>query len=683
MSLVQDPPATTTSPAPLGDPHERPANGDPRQRPAWADPQQGVIEEARKRQRRRRVRVGIGASIVAVGLMALAFVLETSHATPARRGATRRPMPAGHASTSSAPDFNVRFAPTLNVGQAGWQLFYEEHGTQAGGEANGPALSSDPIVASFGGGSGSSHRWVSKLVTTPNVAAILVDGKTRVPTVPLRGLPYGFRAARIVTAVSSTEERVPQGPGSRPLGPSSLVPLDAEGQPIQYKPNNRTPSQGKVRSWEYPAATPDGSCGLRASGLSGLTAQSGKVLSGVRPYPAALVGGQIAGHAFLPCVSVLYHLRGMPLQALILLDAANPHARVAALPDFKPVRGAPEFVDQGGLTARRQGGAWLIVSQGAGVAQRVQLLRHLRGLVSLSSPIPASASVPEVGQANAPPPPTNPVELRVAPALQAGALGWEYVETEANGAGGGSCCSALTHPAQILSGSKSSGSGPWWTATVLAAPEVAAVSLEGRAPVPTRSGGLPYGMRSAIVPVKHLGVTPVAYDAHGQQVKTKGFETLPKRHEFEGPYAPHTWTAPASPPASAACALSASGLSGLSPIGGGVVLHVTGYKVFESHAFQSCADTDYRLGKSTLLAAVLLDAEHPGSKPAALPYMKPVSGLPGVFEALGGGFMHGLNGSHELTAKRLPGAWLVVTGGSGPAQQHKALRSLHASVHIQ
>jgi hypothetical protein len=389
------------------------------------------------------------------------------------------------------------------------------------------------------------------------------------------------------------------------------------------------------------------------------------------------------GHAFLPCVSVEYHLQGVPLQALIMLDAAHPGARAASLPDFKPVRESPGFLDEGGLTARREGGAWLIVGQGRGVAQRVDLLRHLTALVKLGSLVPASTGVPEVGQGSAPPPPTRPAKLRVAPALEAGALGWEYIETEAGGGKSSACCSALTHPAQLLGASKDlgRGSGPWWTGTVITAPAVAAVSVEGRAPVPTRSGGLPYGMRYAAVAVKSAGVTPVAFNARGQRVVAAGFEALPKRHEFEGPYAPHAWTAPAPPPA-ASCELSVSGLSGLSPVGGDVVLRVKGYRMFESRAFQSCADTYYTLDSSTLEAAVLLDAEHPGVTPAALPYLTPAPGAAGVFDAPGGFIRGGRGGSNNLTAERLPGAWLVVTGGSGSAQQLELLRRLHATTHL-
>lgn len=671
MASVQTPPPPTSN---LVSSH------DSAQPLEWLDPQQGVIEEARKRQRRRRARLAVAGTIVAVGLMALAFVLESSHASSARQGASD----ARRSASSSGPDFNVRFAPALEVGRTGWQLFYEEHGAQMGGEGIGAALSSDPIVASDGSGASGSHRMIANFVTTSNVAFIQLNGNTRVPTVALPGLPYGFRAAHVVTTVSSAEESLPSGVGRQTQSTVSPVPLNAEGQPIPFRPNNLDPAQGTVRSWEYPGTTPTGSCGLSASNLGGLTAQGGKALRDMRPYPAKLAGGQIAGHAFLPCLSVLYHLHSVPLQAEILLDAAHPYSRAAALPDFKPVTSAPGFVDQGSLTAKREGIAWVIVGQGSGVSQRVELLRHLHALIMRGSLVQASTGVRQAGQADASPPPAPPFTLQVTPALQAGALGWQYLEREGSIGASGSCCSALTHPATIIGVSKDlrRSPGPWSIASVLTAPEVAAVSFEGRKPVLTHPDGLPYGMRFAVLPVKRTGATPVAFNASGQLIKAKGFETLPKRHQFEGPYAPHAWTAPAQPPSPAACEISASGSSGLASIGGSVVLHVTGYPLFESRAFQSCADTYYTLGGSRLQAAILLDAEHPGSRPAALPDMRPASGASGLFEAPGRGLMQLGGGSHQLTAKRLQGAWLVVTGGSGTAQQREVLRHLQASIHV-
>ncbi len=356
----------------------------------WPDPQQGVIEEARRRQWRRRRRLAI-VTAIAVPLIALVGALI---------GGSRANLPhpgvAAHSSAVSARAgklaFNVRLAPVLEVGRAGWRVFYEEAGAQAGSTTTGIAVSSDAYLSDEGGSRGGSHLWTTRIVTTPNVASILAEGRTRVPTVTLPGLPYGYRAARILTPIENTETTVAPHGDPRPggMGPRSLVPLEAEGQPIGSKPQRETPLQATVRSWDHPGRTPGGSCGLRASPMPGLTAQGGRVATAIRPYSASAGGQQIVGHAFLPCVSVEYHLQDQPLRALVLLDAAHPSARAAMLPDFNSVSGAPGFFDQGGLTAKREGNTWLVVAQGRGVAQRVELLRHLTALVKLDSFVPAA-----------------------------------------------------------------------------------------------------------------------------------------------------------------------------------------------------------------------------------------------------------------------------------------------------
>jgi hypothetical protein len=355
------------------------------------DPQQGVIEEARRRQQRRRTRLQVAMVIAAVLIAVVWALIEDSQAKPAQAGA------AGHTSGANpkagrSPGFSVRIAPTMEVGRAGWQLFYEEAGEQVGGVSVGPAVRDDAYLAEDGDSSGSSSVWTTRIITAPNVAAISIEGKTRVPTVPLSGLPYGYRAARVLTPIESTQTPARPG-GLRPPGPRSLLPLEADGRTVSSKPQRMTPLQAVVRSWTYPRRAPEGSCGLRASSMPGLTVQSGQVATAISPYSARAGGRQIVGHAFLPCVSVHYDLRSTPLRALILLDAAHPSARAAALPDFKPVSGSPRFFEQGGLTARREGNAWLIVAQGTGAAQRVELLRHLTALVRLRSLVRAVAVI--------------------------------------------------------------------------------------------------------------------------------------------------------------------------------------------------------------------------------------------------------------------------------------------------
>ena len=339
---------------------------------------------------------------------------------------------AANLSASGLQGFTASFKPVLRVGDPGWNVSFEEHSVIRAGAVTSPAVSSDPIFGYSTGSVGGSHEQRTILLTTPNVTAILVNDKTRVPTFALPGLPYGYRAARIVTAAPA-EERIPPGLGRRPSRrPESFVALDAHGQPIHSPRQREALSQGSVRVWEYPGKTPQGACGLRASPPSGLTARHGEVLSDVQPYPSGLTGAQIVGHAFLPCVHVEYHLQGLSLQAWILLDAAHPGARVAALPDFRAVPGVSGFMQEDDFTARREGNAWLVVSQGSGLAQRVAMLRHLTGLFRLGALVPASSGVAESGHANAPEPAIPSISVRAFPALEAGAFGWDSTEAPAS-----------------------------------------------------------------------------------------------------------------------------------------------------------------------------------------------------------------------------------------------------------
>lgn len=324
-------------------------------------PDQGVIEEARRRQRRRRIRILLASLITAtfIGVIAWALSDEASHTGPAHADEANRTQ-AINTSDSRAQTFNIRLVPMLTVGRAGWCTVIEENGVTGGSACGGVPTPSRPFLQIYGWGGGGSHYETVAAVTDPQVTAILVDGRRRVPTVPLPGLQYGMRGARIVT----------------PTAPR-LVALDEHAHQIPQHWTN-TPLQATVHSWRYPSRPPQGSCQLRAVGLPGLSTRGGEVASAILPYP-----GQLVGHAFLPCVVTDYYMQHLPLRAMIVLDAAHPRAHAAVLPDFKAVRGAPGFFSEGGLTARRSANAWLIVGQGSGLAQRMRLLRHLTPIIEL------------------------------------------------------------------------------------------------------------------------------------------------------------------------------------------------------------------------------------------------------------------------------------------------------------
>ncbi|MCW2970201.1 MAG: hypothetical protein JWO23_1328 [Solirubrobacterales bacterium] len=327
-------------------------------------PDQGVIEEARRRQRRRRIHVAVATVTVAALVGAIAWML----AGGASRAEHGHGFQAGATATVRSSDphvaaFDVRVVPWLSVGRAGWCLVVEEHGVAGVSACGDVPERSMPVLDVLGWSYGGSRHETQVAVTDPQVAAVLVGGTRRVSTVPLAGLPYGMRGARILAPAGST-----------------LVALDRQGHQMTQHWSN-TPRQGSVRSWRYPSRPPQGACRLVATGLPGIAARGGEVASAIRSFR-----GQLVGYAFLPCMATTYYLQHEPLRATVVLDAAHPGAHPAMLPDFKPVRRARGFFAEGGaggLTARRSQNAWLIVGQGTGAAQRIRLLRHLTATVRL------------------------------------------------------------------------------------------------------------------------------------------------------------------------------------------------------------------------------------------------------------------------------------------------------------
>ncbi len=209
---------------------------------------------------------------------------------------------------------------------------------------------------------------------------------------------------------------------------------------------------------------------------------------------------------------------------------------------------------------------------------------------------------------------------------------------------------------------------------VLTTPAVASVLVNGTRRVPTRVvPGLLYGLRAAhvVLPV-HVVRSPsgrlgfrappeprlLALAANGRAIAT-------------APVIPHPAPGAMS---SGPCRLTARGIPGLAPqwshVASSIIAAPAG---LVGPAFFSCIDVEYYLGKWPLDAAVLLDAAHPGSPPAAIPGLDPVPGHAGFFN--GPGDFKG-----ELTATRRGETWLVVAGGSGLAQRLRVLSHLSATI---
>lgn len=359
--------------------------GSAESRPNAIGPDQGVIEEARRRQRRRRTRGAIGAMLVAAGVGGVVLILlGGSSKSLVRDSGSGGHVPFAHARNTGRADFKVQVTPNLAGGFAGWTVLVEERGGFEGGSGGPPPVSSTPL---FGGTFANTRTSQSVFtLTTPQVAAVLVPGKARVPTLALPELPYGWRAARIVLAVKARP--APDRPGSTitvppaPLPPLTLVALDRSGHPIaEGHPSEQ--AQTPTLYWEYPARPARGACALHARGLSALSPRWGNVATVIRAFP-----GRIVGRAFLSCIDTEYYLHNWPLDVAILLDAEHPGHPPAPIPNMTGISGAPGFYDarsgfSGELTATRYGPTWLVIEGGSGPGQRIQVLRHLTATVKL------------------------------------------------------------------------------------------------------------------------------------------------------------------------------------------------------------------------------------------------------------------------------------------------------------
>jgi hypothetical protein len=225
------------------------------------------------------------------------------------------------------------------------------------------------------GGTEVPHEEPIDLVVAPGVANVLVNGQRGHLTV-LGHLPYGLKLVRIT---------FPRGSGVV-FYAKSLRAIDAHGRTIgASKPVwGTTGVRGSVRWWQAPQPPPSGPCAIHARGLPGLKPEWGHVAAAIQPYP-----GKIAGQAFVSCIDTEYYLHNWPLETAILLDAAHPGARPAAIPDMHAIPGEPGLFAtpgdwNGKITAQRIGNAWLVVAGGSGLEQRIQVLRHLHPMISLS-----------------------------------------------------------------------------------------------------------------------------------------------------------------------------------------------------------------------------------------------------------------------------------------------------------
>jgi len=271
----------------------------------------------------------------------------------------------------------------------------------------------------------------------------------------------------------------------------------------------------------------------------------------------------------------------------------------------------------------------------------------------------------------------------ISPALEGGEYGWCISEGDGGGCpavpietpGPGLERGETKHAAALGVVAGTTEEGHEMRATALLSSEVHAILAYGRPTTIVTRAQLPYHLRlvQIIIPkgttIDASGSGLLALDARGEPLGTFGLQAAPA--ELVGSI---RWWQKPQRGAPGPCRIHADGIPSLEPEWGHVAARIEPYpgKII-GRAFFSCADSEYYLHNWPLETAILLDAQHPDSPPAPIPGMKPDPHVPGLFNAPG-------DWQGDITAARRGRAWLVVAGGSGPAQRIEVIRHLSTSI---
>lgn len=270
------------------------------------------------------------------------------------------------------------------------------------------------------------------------------------------------------------------------------------------------------------------------------------------------------------------------------------------------------------------------------------------------------------------------------PSIQGGLEGWCLATRP------GQCEGARAFEGPIVAQSES-GQGPpqHQIATVVTTSEVAAVSIDGGQAIPTQGDAiLPDHLRTVVVEVQGgpsvrvpgFGIGPKPLQVIALNSKNEPIQWAVPRGSLLFVTPSRRWESPAKAPRGP-CELHIEPMPGLMAERGLVVDRVEPHVGLRVRPILSCVSTSFSFKGSQLTAAVLLDATHPGTTPTSLPAMRPLAAHSGIFEALGGA-IGGLADNGRILARRVPGAWLVVSGSESEAQRLALLEHLHATVHL-
>jgi hypothetical protein len=384
---------------------------DPEQARLPVTPDAGLIRDARERQRRRRRRyAGVIAAAVTLGAVIAWFASGSSSKSTSPPDVRGKLLAFEHAKQRRRL-IGWHISPALEGGEYGWCVL---EGGGGGSCATVPTQNARTLsgVVTIGVVVGTNVTRTEDRITAliaPDVRGVLADGRPTTVITRAR-LPYGLRIAEIeyarhiprtlgnqvgsATSVGSHGQKTFVRPPPRPSAPEppplregttpTLLATGSNGKPLAYfdaEPGGRLSMN--VRWWQKPQPLAAGPCQIHARGLRALEPEWGHVAATIRPWPAKIVG-----RTFFSCIDTEYYLHNWPLETSILLDAQHPGRQPAAIPGMKPLSGTAGLFNapgdwHGELTASRLGNAWLVVSGGNGLSQRIQVLRHLSASVSI------------------------------------------------------------------------------------------------------------------------------------------------------------------------------------------------------------------------------------------------------------------------------------------------------------
>jgi hypothetical protein len=261
-------------------------------------------------------------------------------------------------------------------------------------------------------------------------------------------------------------------------------------------------------------------------------------------------------------------------------------------------------------------------------------------------------------------------QVVLVPRVTAGWVGW-CMATSASGG----CARGRSRPPIVAETWSGEGSPEVRHGYAITDSDVASVLVRGAIVATRTSLGLPDGLRTVAVTMKGN-----SEEALPRFIPRDADEKTVSQSSITRPIAPgvlglEVSTRRSGNPSVDVCSVAAERRSGLVEGRGVVVLGVTSQRGLIGEGFISCASRPFALDGWPVRAGVLLSASHPGALPPRLPAMSPVSGYGGVFEAPGGE-------GEVMTARRVPGAWLVVTGGK-LQQRLQLLKAVRVTLHLR